>query len=281
MQQNQNNVNCGMNIAGLRHNREVQPERLRQLLEQVAAGKITPARAQTELRQLPFENLGFAQVDHHRALRNGTAEVIFAAGKTPRQVVAIAAALRRKQAKLLITRATPAIARAVKRRWPQARYYPASGIIGWRAEGKKNKSAARMPVLIVSAGTSDHPVAEEAMLTAEALGCRTELIQDVGVAGLHRLLAYVPRLQQAGVVIVVAGMEGALPSVVGGLTQAPVIAVPTRIGYGTGLHGVGALRGMLNACASNVGTVNIDNGFGAGYVAAQIMRLAGTDQAKQ
>ena len=243
------------------------PTKLKKLLTEVAAGKLEPAAAYERLRKLPFEDLGFANVDHHRCLRTGRAEVIFAAGKTAEQVTAIARSLGREHANVLITRVDAGQAAKLRRRLPGYEYFPASGILRrWRDRGQIGKGT----ITIVSAGTSDHRVAEEAWLTAETLGNRIEVIQDVGVAGLHRLLAHWDKLTAARVIVVVAGMEGALPSVVGGLVQAPVIAVPTSIGYGAGLGGVGALMGMLNACASNVVTVNIDNGFGAGYVAALI-----------
>ncbi len=249
------------------HNAEVNEESLKKLLMGVAEGRIPTERALERLRKLPFEDLGFARVDHHRSVRTGRAEVILAAGKTAAQVSAIARALGREHANVLITRTDAAQAAKLRRQLPGYEYFPASGILRrWRDRRLSGKGI----ITVVSAGTSDFRVAEEAWLTAETLGHKVEVIQDVGVAGLHRLLTYWDKLNAARVVIVVAGMEGALPSVVGGLVRAPVIAVPTSIGYGTGLSGVGALMGMLNACASNVVTVNIDNGFGAGYVAALI-----------
>ncbi len=246
---------------------EVNEEKLKKLLTAVAEGRIPADAALERLRKLPFEDLGFAHVDHHRSLRNGRAEVILASGKTATQVAAIARALGREHANVLITRTDAAQASQLRRRLPGYEYFPASGILRrWRDRRRMGKGI----ITVVSAGTSDFRVAEEAWLTAETFGHQVELVQDVGVSGLHRLLAHWDKLNAARVVIVVAGMEGALPSVVGGLVRTPVIAVPTSIGYGTGLAGVGALMGMLNACASNVVTVNIDNGFGAGYVAALI-----------
>ncbi len=251
----------------LLQNAKVNETRLKKLLADVAEGRIRPATALTKLRKLPFEDLGFAHVDHHRVLRIGRAEVILAAGKSASQVIAIARTVGREHPNVLITRADAALAQKLRRRLPGFEYFPASGILRrWRDRHRIGKGT----IVVVSAGTSDYRVAEEAWRTAETLGHRVEIIQDVGVAGLHRLLGHWDQLTAARVVIVVAGMEGALPSVVGGMIGVPVIAVPTSIGYGAGLGGVGALMGMLNACASNVVTVNIDNGFGAGYVAALI-----------
>jgi hypothetical protein len=242
------------------------------LLKQVATGKLTAARGLERLRHLPFEDLGFAKVDHHRALRQGFAEVIFARGKTPRQVAEIARRLLRqsKAGNILITRADVQQAAAVRRVARRARFHPLSGVITIE---RSRAITGKGLVLVVSAGTSDIPVAEEALLTAQAMGNRAQAIYDVGVAGLHRLIGHRKQLAAARVIICVAGMEGALPSVVGGLVAVPVIAVPTSVGYGASFGGVAALLGMLNSCASNVSVVNIDNGFGAGCVASVINRL--------
>lgn len=242
------------------------------LLKQVETGKLTAARAVERLRHLPFEDLGFAKVDHHRALRQGFAEVIFAQGKTPRQVAEIAQRLLRQSASgnVLITRADAKQAAAVRRIAHGAKFHPLSGVI---AIAHNRTISGKGNILVVSAGTSDIPVAEEALLTAQTMGNRVESLYDVGVAGLHRLMKHRKLLDSARVIICVAGMEGALPSVVGGLARVPVIAVPTSVGYGASFGGIAALLGMLNSCASNVTVVNIDNGFGAGCVASVINRL--------
>jgi len=243
---------------------------LQSLLQDVAAGRVSPNAAQRRLHDLPFEDLGFARVDHHRALRQGMAEVVLGMGKTPAQVAKIAAAVARRSPNVLVTRATPAMFRAVRAKLKMARFHALSGCITVERDATRTGKGT---VLVISAGTSDIPVAEEALVTAGIMGSPVEHLYDVGVAGLHRLLEARTRLQAARVLIVVAGMEGALPSVVGGLVAAPVIAVPTSVGYGASLGGLAALLGMLNSCASNVTVVNIDNGFGAGYVAATINRL--------
>ena len=243
---------------------------LRALMEQVREGSIDVDAALGRLRHMPFEDLGFAKVDHHRALRHGMPEVILAMGKTPEQVAAIAVRLLEHARNVLITRARQATADYVLARIPAAEYFPASQAIrvwGDRTLHGKGKIA------VVCAGTSDIPVAEEAQITAEAMGNQVETIYDIGVAGIHRLMSNRERLTAARVIVVCAGMEGALPSVVGGLVSCPVIAVPTSVGYGASFHGLAALLGMLNSCASNVTVVNIDNGFGAGYVASLINRL--------
>lgn len=243
---------------------------LRELMEQVREGAIDVDGALSRLRHMPFEDLGFAKVDHHRALRQGMPEVIFAMGKTPEQVVAIACRLLDNTRNVLITRADAATAGYVCERIPGAEYFPASRAIrvwGDRTIHGKGKIA------VVCAGTSDIPVAEEAQITAEVMGNDVDAIHDIGVAGIHRLMSNRTRLTEARVIVVCAGMEGALPSVVGGLVSCPVIAVPTSVGYGASFHGLAALLGMLNSCASNVTVVNIDNGFGAGYVASLINRL--------
>jgi NCAIR mutase (PurE)-related protein len=246
-------------------------QELRKLLEEVRGGRTTLDRALAHLKKLPFEDLGFAKIDHHRPLRQGFPEVIYARGKTPEQVTKIARGMLGNGSahNILITRADRAIFRAVKRLARTAKFFPLSGAILIRRD---RAIRGKGLILVVSAGTSDIPVAEEASVTAEAMGNRVETIYDVGVAGLHRLLEHRQRLTEARVVICVAGMEGALASVVGGLVAAPVIAVPTSTGYGAGSGGVAALLAMLNSCASNVSVVNIDNGFGAGCVASAINR---------
>jgi NCAIR mutase (PurE)-related protein len=245
-------------------------DQLRGLLEQVRTGRIPVDDAMERMRHLPFEDLGYAKLDHHRALRHGLTEVIFGKGKTPGQVSEIATRLLEKSANLLVTRADEAVAIDLRARFPDAEYFPLSGAVRiWRDRTVRGKGK----IAVVSAGTSDIPVAEECQITAEVMGNEADAIHDVGVAGLHRLLANSDRLMQARVLVVCAGMEGALPSVVGGLVSVPVIAVPTSVGYGASFHGLAALLGMLNSCASNVAVVNIDNGFGAGYVASLINRL--------
>ncbi len=222
------------------------------------------------MRHLPFEDLGFAMVDHHRALRHGIPEVVFGTGKTPEQSSAIVASLLARARNVLVTRASAETAERLQREHPDAEYFPACGALRvWRDRTLHGKGK----VAVVCAGTSDLFVAEEAQVTAQVMGNEVDLIPDVGVAGIHRLMHNRERLSEARVVIVCAGMEGALPSVVGGMVAAPVIAVPTSVGYGASFHGLAALLGMLNSCASNVTVVNIDNGFGAGYVASLINRL--------
>jgi NCAIR mutase (PurE)-related protein len=245
-------------------------DQLRTLFEQVRAGAVDIEAAMGRMRHMPFEDLGFAKVDHHRALRHGMPEVIFAQGKTPEQVVAIAESLLANAHNVLITRAGRECAALVTAQLPGAEYLPLSGVIRfWRDRTVHGKGR----IAVVCAGTSDIPVAEEAQVTAELMGNDVDTIHDIGVAGIHRLMSNRERLTQARVVVVCAGMEGALPSVVGGLVSCPVIAVPTSVGYGASFHGLAALLGMLNSCASNVTVVNIDNGFGAGYVASLINRL--------
>jgi NCAIR mutase (PurE)-related protein len=240
------------------------------LFEQVRAGTVDIDAAMGRLRHMPFEDLGFAKVDHHRALRHGMPEVIFAKGKTPEQVLAIAERLLAFAQNVLITRADRECAALVTSQLPEAEYLPLSGAIRfWRDHTLRGKGR----IAVVCAGTSDIPVAEEAQVTAELMGNDVDTIHDIGVAGIHRLMNNRERLVEARVVVVCAGMEGALPSVVGGLVSCPVIAVPTSVGYGASFHGLAALLGMLNSCASNVTVVNIDNGFGAGYVASLINRL--------
>ena len=240
---------------------------LRHLLDRLAAGEVSVEATLDSLRTLPFEDLGFAQVDHHRSLRWGFPEVIFCAGKTPDQVASIAERLAAHSPRLLGTRASPEQYDAAREAVPDLQYHVLARCI-WLDRAPLR--ASHPGVVIAAAGTSDLPVVEEAALTASLMGHEPARIVDVGVAGLHRLLPHISTLQQANVVIVVAGMEGALASVVGGLTSAPVIAVPTSIGYGASFGGLAALLAMLNTCASGVAVVNIDNGYGAGHLAALI-----------
>ena len=245
---------------------------VRNLLEAVKRGALSMERGVDQLRRLPYEDLGFAKIDHHRALRQGYPEVVFARGKTVKQVAEIVRGMLRAKASLniLITRATPKIFQAIKRLAHGAQFHPLSGaIVVARTKAIRGKGL----ILVVTAGTSDIPVAEEALVTAQTMGNRAEAIYDVGVAGLHRLMEHRQKLAEARVIICVAGMEGALPSVVAGMVAAPVIAVPTSTGYGSSFGGLTALLAMLNSCASNVSVVNIDNGFGAGCVASVINRL--------
>jgi NCAIR mutase (PurE)-related protein len=243
---------------------------LRKLFQQFRNGEVSPDDAVSRLRHLPFEDLGFAKVDHHRRLRLGLPEVIFAQGKSPRQVATIFKRMAARSGNVLATKAGAEHFQAVKKAVRKAEYNElAQAILLKRDITNYGKGT----ILVVSAGTSDIPVAEEALVTADVMGNKVAHLYDVGVAGIHRLLANKTVLDQARVVIVCAGMEGALPSVVGGLVGVPVIAVPTSIGYGAAFKGLAALLGMLNSCASNVSVVNIDNGFGAGYVASMINRL--------
>jgi len=246
------------------------PESIRKLFDQVRRGKLSPEEAVDRLRHLPFEDLGFAKVDHHRALRAGMPEVILGENKTPAQVAQIFSRLSRHGGNVLATRASKEQYVAVKKKVRKAEYRELARAIVLRRDHTKHGKGV---IAVVSAGTSDIPVAEEAVVTAEIMGNDVEHLFDVGVAGIHRLLAHRETLTRARVIIVCAGMEGALPSVVGGLVGVPVIAVPTSIGYGAAFKGVAALLGMMNSCASNVSVVNIDNGFGAGYVASLINRL--------
>jgi NCAIR mutase (PurE)-related protein len=243
---------------------------IRKLFEQVRAGKLAPDDAVQQLRHFPFEDLGFAKVDHHRALRVGMPEVVFGERKTSAQVAGIFKGLAKHGKNVLATRATLEQFVAVKKLVRGVKYEATARAILLRRD---RKLYGKGVIAVVSAGTSDIPVAEEAVVTAELMGNQVERIYDVGVAGIHRLLAQQKTLSRARVVIVCAGMEGALPSVVGGLIGAPVIAVPTSVGYGAAFQGLAALLGMMNSCASNVSVVNIDNGFGAGYVASLINRL--------
>jgi NCAIR mutase (PurE)-related protein len=244
------------------------------MLDRVASGTVDRADAERDLmealRARPFEDLGFARVDHHRATRQGFPEVVLGLGKTPAQIAGIAAEIVKRGSTLLVTRANAEAFAAVRRAVPNATYHADAGIIALR---QQDVSPGKGTILIVSAGTSDLPVAEEAACTAELMGNEIERLYDVGVAGIHRLLGERARLHAARVIIVVAGMEGALPSVVSGLVSVPVIAVPTSVGYGASFGGLAALLGMLTSCASGVSVVNIDNGFGAANIASLINHL--------
>jgi len=248
----------------------IEEHRLRDLLTSVAEGRLPIDAAVGELRNLPYEDIGFARVDHHRALRDWVPEVILGEGKTPAQIVEIARRLLERADRLLITRLAPEAARDVVAAIPDARHHEVARCL----------TVERTPVLkqpgvaVLCAGTADLPVAEEAAITAEIIGNDVRRLYDVGVAGIHRLLDQLPVMREARAIVVVAGMEGALPSVVAGLVTAPVIAVPTSIGYGASFNGLAPLLAMLNACAAGVAVVNIDNGFGAGYMAAAINRIA-------
>lgn len=245
---------------------------IKALLEQVAAGQVDVDDALLRLKMEPFEELGFAKLDSHRGLRQGVAEVIYGAGKTPLQIRDIAASLRQQGEKaVLITRMSPEAARVVGEALPLT--YHEIGRVG--IVGDMPPVTGKGAIVVATGGTSDIPVAEEAALTAQVLGNRVIRLYDVGVAGLHRTLAHMKELMSASVIIAIAGMEGALASVIGGLADCPVIAVPTSVGYGASFHGLSALLSMLNSCASGVSVVNIDNGFGAGYLASMINHMDG------
>jgi len=242
-------------------------EHLKDLLLEFREGRLDLDQAMERMRHLPFEDLGYAQVDHHRSIRLGFPEVIFGLGKTTEQIIGVAASLLKRSSNLLITRVNSATFERVKEIAPDAEFRESCGAISVHRD---RTTRGRGVIAIVTAGTSDIAVADEAAVTAEVMGNKVERIFDVGVAGIHRLLSRRETLQTARVIVCVAGMEGALPSVVGGLVGAPVIAVPTSVGYGASFNGLAALLGMLNSCASNVAVVNIDNGFGAGFVASLI-----------
>ncbi len=243
-------------------------EALRVLLDDVAAGRLSVGDAEARLHGYPYEDLGFAKLDHQRALRDHLPEVVLGTGKTPAECRTIAERIVADHERLLITRIDADQAAAVQAALPASTYHERARCLSWR----ERPSLGKPGVLICSAGTADLPVAEEAAITVEMMDCLPERLFDVGVAGLHRLLANAEQLRRAQAIVVVAGMDGALPSVVAGLTAVPVIAVPTSIGYGAAFDGLAALLGMLNSCAAGVGVVNIDNGFGAGYLAATIVR---------
>jgi NCAIR mutase (PurE)-related protein len=254
----------------------VNPERLERLLNSVRSRKVTVTRALEQLRSLPFEDLGFASLDHHRSLRQGFPEVILCEGKTAAQIRDIAKALLKHHRPFLATRATPQVAALIKRIDRRAVYHEAARIVVIRDAKRRLQGH----VLVITAGTSDVPVAEEARITAEVMGSRVETLYDVGVAGIHRLLGRHKLLTEANVIVVIAGMDGVLPSVVGGLVDCPVVAVPTSRGYGASFNGLAALLTMLNSCAAGVGVMNIDNGFGAGCLAHRINRLGARDGAR-
>jgi len=253
---------------------------LKQLLKEVRTGKISPEKAFRKLKTLPYQNLGFARVDTHRALRKGFPETIFCQGKSTDEIVKIIDRLVREEIDVLATRADQAVFRVVKEHCPEARYFEKAGAIVIKKERKakkrKTKKSLLRPggkILVITAGTSDIPVAEEAVVTAEFMGSKVKKIYDVGVAGIHRLFDKRGEILKAKVIVVVAGMEGALASVVGGMVGCPVIAVPTSIGYGANFQGVAPLLTMLNSCAPGIAVVNIDNGYGAGYMASLIVGI--------
>lgn len=245
--------------------------KLQELLKKVKSGKTTLDKAMAELKSLPFEDLGYARVDHHRSLRKGFPEVIWGEGKTSGQILSIMKQLKGKGQNILITRLEEKKAKAIQKVFPKSKYYLRSKVLTYLTHPVKFEGKGT--ILVITAGTTDISVAEEAAVTAQFMGNRVETLFDVGVAGIHRLLSERERLEAARVLVVVAGMEGALPSVVGGLVNQPVIAVPTSVGYGTSFGGITALLAMLNSCASGVAVVNIDNGFGAGYMASLINRI--------
>jgi NCAIR mutase (PurE)-related protein len=245
--------------------------KLEDFLKKVKSGKTSMDEAMAQLKSLPFEDLGYARIDHHRSLRKGFPEVIWGEGKTATEILSIMRQLKRKGQNVLITRLEERRAKVIQKIFPKSRYYPRSKVLTYLTHSVKFEGKGT--ILIITAGTTDIPVAEEAVITAQFMGNRVETLYDVGVAGIHRLLSERKKLEAARVLVVVAGMEGALPSVVGGLVDRPVIAVPTSIGYGTSFGGIAALLTMLNSCASGVAVVNIDNGFGAGYMASLMNRM--------
>ena len=248
----------------------MQPDDIRKVLDSVRRRTVSVEAALAKLKSLPFENIGFATLDHHRTLRKGFPEAIWGEGKTAPQIIAIIRNMLRRKHPILVTRVDPAKAIRVKKALPALTYHPASRLL--TLQPGKSAKRGRGTILVVSAGTSDIPVAEEALVTASLMGNEADHLYDVGVAGIHRLMEQKEKLFSASVLIVVAGMEGALPSVGGGMVEKPVIAVPTSTGYGTGFGGIAALLSMLNSCASGIAVVNIDNGFGAGYIAGLINR---------
>jgi NCAIR mutase (PurE)-related protein len=243
---------------------------LRELLTDFKAGRLGEDDILERLRTLPFEDLGFAKVDHHRSLRRGFPEVVYGAGKTVAQIIAIAESMVDKKTNLLVTRCEDAAGQALLRRFPEGHWHGEARCFTMEIRPKPRVGY----VLVITAGTTDIPVAEEAAVTADLLGCNVDRIYDVGVAGVHRLMAYQSMIEAADTVIVVAGMEGALASVVGAMSRAPVVAVPTSVGYGASFGGLAALLGMMTSCASGVTVVNIDNGFGAGCAAAIVVAKA-------
>ena len=247
---------------------------LKNLLNKIKSKTISIAEAYSQLKNLSFEDLGFAKVDHHRHLRKGFPEVIYCEGKTPQQIARIALTIAKSGHPVLATRADQKSFRAVKKVLKTAEYHPEARIITVRSKERGVRSKEREGIAIITAGTADQPVAEEAAVTSEFLGNKVDRLYDVGVAGIHRLLKNMPKLERAKVIIVAAGMEGALPSVIAGLVDKPVIAVPTSIGYGSSFKGLSALLTMMNSCAPGISVVNIDNGFGAAVVAHYILQCA-------
>jgi NCAIR mutase (PurE)-related protein len=246
-------------------------DRLKDLLVRLSKGEITVEESLESLKALPFEDIGFACIDHHRGLRRGLSEVIFGEGKHVSEILGIMERMLSEKENVLVTRLSPEKAQALSDRFPEGTYYDRARVL--TVINHPVEILGKGTILVMSAGTSDLPVAEEAAVTAMFMGNDVETIYDVGVSGLHRLLSHQKSIMKAHVIVVVAGMEGALPSVVGGLVDKPVIAVPTSVGYGASFHGIGALLGMLNSCVAGVTVVNIDNGFGAGYAASIINRL--------
>jgi len=246
----------------------MEKEKIQKILRDVKSGRVSETKALEQLRHLPFSDLGFANIDHHRSLRRGAPEIIFCQGKTPQQVAKIFLHMQ-PHGLVMATRADASHWKAVRKAFPRARYFGQARIISNQAIKKSND---KRYIAVVTAGTSDIPVADEAAITAELLGHRVERLWDVGVAGIHRLFDKLPLLQDASVIVAAAGMEGALPSVVSGLVKCPVIAVPTSVGYGASFGGITALLAMLNSCSPGVAVVNIDNGFGAGCMAAMIIK---------
>ncbi len=247
------------------------PQRLKQMLDQVAKGELSPEQAETALKDMAFESIDYAHIDHHRSLRKGFPEVIFGQGKTAEQIIGIMQVMAKNEEIILVTRMDRQKADQVRTLFPEAEYDGEARILLLKTREPEIRSKGE--ILVITAGTSDIPVAKEAEITARAMGNQVRTLFDVGVAGIHRLFAHGKQIQAASVLVVVAGMEGALPSVVAGMVRAPVIAVPTSVGYGTSFGGMTALLGMLNSCSSNVAVVNIDNGFGAGFMAATINQM--------
>ena len=243
---------------------------IKKLLESLNKGSISVSDALKKLKHLPFENIGLANIDHHRSLRKGLAEVIFGEGKEVEDIIAIMQSMIKQNENIMVTRISPEKAEKILKKFPQCIFYKKARMI--ILEQEPVKISGKGMIVVICAGTSDIPVAEEAALTAKFMGNEVETIYDIGVAGLHRLLSHKEKFSNATVIIVVAGMEGALPSVIGGLVDKPVIAVPTSIGYGASFGGIAALLGMLNSCSAGITVVNIDNGFGAGYAAGIINR---------
>jgi NCAIR mutase (PurE)-related protein len=250
--------------------RKLDQQKIKELLGKVKAGEMSVDEAVARLRDLPFEDIDVACIDHHRSIRRGASEVIFGEGKEVEDILAIVERMVAQEENILITRLSPEKAEKIKARYPEAGYYPRSRVLTLIKHTPESRGKGT--ILVISAGTSDIPVAEEAAVTARFMGNEVDTLYDLGVSGLHRLLAHREKLSRASVIIVVAGMEGALPSVVGGLVDKPVIAVPTSIGYGASFQGIAALLGMLNSCASGVTVVNIDNGFGSGFAASLMNR---------